>query len=574
MKSINRRKFLKIAGVGAGATALAACAAPTPTAAPKPAEPAKPAAPAAAAPATAAPAAAAPATAAPAAAAPAVNTGKGFTYWAQLTGNVAATLKNYNEMTCYKELEKITGVKINFQHVPANPQAIEQFNLLIASGKYPDLLEWDNWFSLPGGPAKYLKDGVIIKLNDAIDKWAPNLKKVLDSNPKYRKQATTDDGDMFMFPFIRGNPGLQSFYGPYVRKDILQTYGLKAPTTIADWTEMFKGLKGKDYNKNGQADEYAFNPWGNGSWKGGFNGNGYPVFVGSYGIVNGFSQENGKVKFGPATPEFKEFLAQMVSWYKEGYIDPDLIAMDSAAFAAKMTGNKIASGTTFVGSGIGNFTALMKGKEPKEFELMGVPYPVLKAGDKPLLGQKDNELPGPGVCITSACKDVEGAVKWLDYAFSTEGGLLFNFGVKGVTYDLEANGYPRMKDGIINHPTLSLAQSWAQHARSNFAGPFVQDIRYLEQYFQFPNQKAAYAIWQEPTNERLLPNVAPTIDESRGFSRVMTAINTRFDEVFAKVFTGAEPLSAWDKFQDELKTLGLDDALKVQQAALERYNKR
>jgi putative aldouronate transport system substrate-binding protein len=563
MKSINRRKFLKIAGAGAGAAALAACAAPTPTAAPaqKPAEPAKPAAPASSA------------TTAPAAA-PATNTGKSFTYWVPLTGNVAATLKSYSEMTCYKELEKITGIKINFQHVPDNPQAIEQFNLLVASGKYPDLLEWGNWFSLPGGPAKYIKDGVIIRLNEAIDKWAPNLKKVLEGNPLYRKQARTDDGDMFMFPFVRGHPGLMSFYGPWVRKDILQTYNLKAPNTINDWTEMFKGLKGKDFNKNGQADEYPFNPWGAGSWKGGFNGNNYPVFVGSYGIVNGFFQDNGKVKYGPATPEFKEFLAQMSSWYKEGYIDPDLIAMDSAAFAAKMTGNKIASGTTFVGSGIGNFTALMRGKEPKEFELMGVPYPVLKAGDKPMFGQRDNDLPGPGVTITSACKDVEAAVKMLDFAYSPEGHMLFNFGVKGVTYDLEANGYPRMKKEIINHPSLSLAQSWAQHARSNFNGPFVQDIRYLEQYFQFNNQKEAYALWSQPTNEKLMPNVAPTIDESRGFSRVMTAINTRMDEVFAKVFTGAEPMSTWDKFQDELKTLGVDEALKVQQAALERYNKR
>ncbi len=554
MNKINRRKLIKIGGMTAGAAALAACAPSAPPPAP-----------------TSAPAGAPAATAG---GVPVINKGTTFTYWTPLTSNVAATLKSYGEMTCYMELEKLSGVHIDFQHVPDNPQAIEQFNLLVASGKYPDMLDWGNWFSLPGGPAKYLKDGVIIKLNDAINKWAPNLKKVLDSNPKYRIQATTDDGDMFMFPFIRGNPGLQSFYGPYVRKDILQTYGLKAPTTISEWTEMFKGLKGKDFNKNGVADEYPFNPWGGGSWKGGFNGNGYPCFVGSYGVVNGFSQEGGKVRYGPATPEFKEFLAQMASWYKEGYIDPDLIAMDSAAFAAKMTGNKIASGTTFVGSGIGNFTALMRGKEPKEFELMGVQYPTLKAGDKPILGQKDNELPGPGVCITSACKDVEAAVKWLDYAFSTEGGLLFNFGVKGVTYDLTADGYPKMKDEIINSPKLSLAQSWAQHARSNFSGPFVQDIRYLEQYFQYPNQKAAYAIWKEPSNERLLPNVAPTVEESRNFSRVMTAINTRFDEVFAKVFTGAEPMTTWDKFQDELKTLGVDDALKVQQAALERYTKR
>ena len=54
----------------------------------------------------------------------------------------------------------------------------------------------------------------------------------------------------------------------------------------------------------------------------------------------------------------------------------------------------------------------------------------------------------------------------------------------------------------------------------------------------------------------------------------VTPANTSASVHAAKVFTGAEPMSTWDKFQDELKTLGIDDALKVQQAALERYNKR
>src|SRR5690349_18237689 len=40
-----------------------------------------------------------------------------FTYWAILNQNVAATLKSYNDMLCYQELEKRTGVHINFQHI-------------------------------------------------------------------------------------------------------------------------------------------------------------------------------------------------------------------------------------------------------------------------------------------------------------------------------------------------------------------------------------------------------------------------------------------------------------------------
>lgn len=94
---ITRRTFLSAAGVAGGA-ALASMAAPGT-------------------------ASAARGTARPAAAS------KNVTYWTPLSSNVAATRKSYNEMTCYIELEKITDVHIDFQHVrrhgaqSARPQA-------------------------------------------------------------------------------------------------------------------------------------------------------------------------------------------------------------------------------------------------------------------------------------------------------------------------------------------------------------------------------------------------------------------------------------------------------------------
>ena len=581
-RSVSRREFLHSLSLGAGLVVLAACGGTTatpaaPTAAPQAAAPT--AAPAVSDAPTAAPAASDAPTAAPAASAsapglPIVSSPLTLTYWAEMNVATAATRKSFAEMTCYVEQEKRTGIHLEFQHPPTGPnQALEQFNLMIAGGNYPDVIEW-NWINpsnTPGGPAKALKDGVIIRLNDLVDQHAPNFKKVLDDHPDWRKQIVTDEGDIYAFPFLRGDPALLVYAGPVVRKDYLDKLGLQPPATIDDWHTLLTALKGKDLNGNSQNDEWPFTSWKDNSPRGGFNNH---AFIGAWGVTMGFYQDNGAVKFGPEQPEFKEFLKTMVGWYKEGLIDPDTISFDLKALDAKVTGGQIGTAVMNVGGGIGKYMGLMKEKDPN-FKIVGVHYPVLKAGDKPQLGQRDNTYPGStSAAITTANKHVEETVKLLDYAYSEAGGLLFNFGVEGLTYTMQ-NGNPIYTDLIMKNPDkLPLAQSMSSHFRSNFSGPFVQDKRYIEQYFQLPEQKDAYKIWQEPTDEKQMPPVTPNQDESRQFAKIMTEVNTRYDEVFAQVLTGAQPIETWDTFVGELKQIGIDDAVKVQQAALDRYKKR
>jgi len=495
-----------------------------------------------------------------------------LTYWAGLNVNVAATKQSFSEMTCYMELEKATGVKLEFQHPPTGgTQAEEQFNLMIASATYPDVIEW-NWLGFPGGPKKALRDGVIIRLNELIDEHAPNLKKVLTENPEWRKQIITDEGDIYCFPFLRGDPTLLTFTGPAIRQDWLDKAGLKPPTTIEEWHTTLQGFKGKDLNGNGQEDESPFTPWmDSGVLTGFINSN---AFIGAWGITPGFYQDNGVVKYGPSQPEFKEFLGTMLAWSQEGLIDPDSFSLDQGAYDAKVTGSQLGAYILRVGGGIGKFMSLMKDQDPK-FKIVGVPYPTLKAGDKPILGQRDNIYPGgASAAITSANTHQVETVKVLDYAYGPEGHMLFNFGVEGLTYTL-VDGYPTYTDLIMKNPdNLPLSQSMAQHFRSNFAGPFVQDKRYFEQYSQLPEQKDAYTIWSQPSNERLMPPITPTEEETRKFARTMTEVTTRYEEVFAKVLSGGQPLETWDGFVQELNQLGIEEALQVQQAALDRYNKR
>lgn len=134
-----------------------------------------------------------------------------LTYWVQMVSQVSATLKSYNEIEAYKELERVTGVKVDFQHPPEGQQAKEQFNLMLTSDKLPDVIEY-SWTSYPGGPEKAIKDGKIIRLNDLIDQHAPNLKKVLEEHPDWKKEIMTDEGSIYAFPFIRSHDRLKVYF--------------------------------------------------------------------------------------------------------------------------------------------------------------------------------------------------------------------------------------------------------------------------------------------------------------------------------------------------------------------------
>jgi ABC-type glycerol-3-phosphate transport system substrate-binding protein len=55
-----------------------------------------------------------------------------------------------------------------------------------------------------------------------------------------------------------------------------------------------------------------------------------------------------------------------------------------------------------------------------------------------------------GISITSKCKDIDSAVKFLDYLFSKEGTYLYYLGVKGVTYEIAKDGTIRFTQKVID----------------------------------------------------------------------------------------------------------------------------
>lgn len=486
-----------------------------------------------------------------------------LTYWVALNSNVSATLQNAGDIKVYQKLEEITGTKVKFQHPPAGSEQ-DSFNIMVSSGDLPDVIE-HNWAVVSGGPDKLIGDGTIIRLNELIDEHAPNLTKVLDDHPEYRKMITSDDGNIYLFPFLRGDDYLLTYNGLIIRQDWLDKLGLDMPETIDEWYTVLTAFKNGDPNGNGQADEIPLrlDP-------GQLSMN--KAFIGAWGITDSFYQVDGVVKYGPIQPEFKEFLQTMSRWYAEGLIDPDYLSGDSNLWDAKITNHTLGAFTGYTGSGIGRYMQLMEDKGGN-FNLAGAPNVSLKKGEIPPLGQMDSPFTGYGAAITSKNANPEATVRWLDYKYGEEGHMLFNFGIEGESYTLES-GYPTYTDKVLKHESLPIAQALAQYAMAGYSGPFVQDPRYMEQYSSLPQQKAAIEVWMKASNDRLMPVISPNEEESARYASIMNDVKTYYDEMLNKFIMGVEPIDQFESFVETIKSMGIEEAISIQQAALDRYNSR
>jgi len=492
-----------------------------------------------------------------------------ITYWVELDGDSAISMISFSENAAYKKLEEMTGTKVEFKHpTGVGNQIQEQFNLMVASRNLPDVIQ-TNWLTVPRGPQNAIDEGTIIRLNDLIDEYAPNFKKFLEAHPEVETMIKTDNGDIYAFPFLRLDDRIKVYYGPVVRQDWLDKLGLEQPTTIAEWENVLAAFRDRDPNGNGEKDEIPFlleisavrNELLN-------------SLIGAWGILAKFYQKDGKVYYGEIQPEFEQFVRTMKRWYDEGLIDPDFAAVDGKLKDAKTSGNQLGLLYGYSSGTIGKFTDLMKDTVPG-FKMAALPHPTLEKGETPIAGMISPTYPGEhSAAITTAAKEPEKIVRWLDLAYSEEGHMLFNFGIEGESYTI-VDGKPKYTDLITNNPDkLTFKQAQARYMRSHYGGPFVQDVEAFLQQMKYPEQLESLEIWSQAKNELQLPLMTLTAEESSALASIMNDVNTYSEEMIVKFIMGVEPIEQFPEYVENLKRFGIEEAIAIQQAALNRYMNR
>lgn len=490
-------------------------------------------------------------------------------YWRANDAKLTASLNNFGDMAAYKEKEKLTGIQVKFTHPPLGQQR-DQFNLLISTKELPDVIYY-NWADAVGGPEKMIKDGRIIRLNELIDSYAPNLKRIIESDPDVKKQIALDDGTIYMFPLLKLDAlKLNATSGLIMRQDWLDALNLKVPTNIDEWYTVLKAFKEQDPNGNGKPDELPFT----GNWGPG-NLTKLHDFAAAFGVIGGFQMNGDKVEFGPIQPGYRDFLETMAKWYKEGLIDPEIMTNDGKAFDYKVTSNLAGAYQGGVFSGMGKYFNLMRDTDPN-FNVTGVPWPVSQDGTSYATFNLDAKVLTYGEAITASADEdkLKYIVQWMDYNYSEEGSDLFNFGIENDSYVRDGEGV-KFTDTIIDNPNgLTYDQALASYALSIMDGPINQDSRYLDALLFDDGQRAANAEWMKASSALTLPPIRLSTDEVTTSTSIMSQVNTYLNETMTAIISGQKPITEFDKMAETIKSMDIDRAIEVHQAAYDRYQSK
>lgn len=506
-----------------------------------------------------------------------VSTGETYTYWVPLPSSVSQTMESYSEHYMYKEMEKITGVKVEFLHPSAGNTGKESFQILLASGDYPDMIEhW--WNEYPGGGDQAIKDGVIISLNDYMEEYAPNYYYYMEgegakkNNYMYKASALTNEGNYYGFKNL--NVGKYRVYkGIYVRKDLLDKWNLDVPATLDDWETLLKTAKenGIKYPLTGDSSLIDAD-----------------YFITPYKVANQFYLDGDDVKFGPFQPEYKEYIKKMTEWMEKGYIDIDYITNDTTIVQGNICNGISIAAVGYVGGDLGKIIPAMEERQPG-FDLVACPNPVMKKGESPILqGALQDLASEPTVVISAQCgaeneDRYKEAISWCDFLYSEEGIILKSFGVEGDTFtrvkDENGEEHFAYTDKILKYEETDIGASNIDAALFHYTLPanhpgFNQHPDYFAGYYSYPQQKEAIETWNSYLSEaekHFLPTLTYTGEEATEVAHIETRGKANLTAAMSNIVLGKASIDTFDKAISDVKKAGYDRYLEIQQAAYDRY---
>ena len=449
--------------------------------------------------------------------------------------------------------------------IPASGQAGVSFQLMMTSGDYTDIIVNEPGYN--GGGDKAIEDGVYLRLNDMVEEYAPNYAYYLANYPDFRKSTITDIGNCSHSTASRRatwNRLLQAPGGALVRKTG-RIVGLSIPVTVDDLYGILKAFKDNGFCENplllDKSGVFVFSDI-------------LTAFGTEYSSYPGmeFYQVDNKVKFGFLEPGFKEYLTLMNKWYKEELIDQNFASRTESDWPLPLLAQD-KGGVSSVGYGYAGDALYGQTKQSSnpEFYLQAVTQPVLNKGDTTHFGYK-SQLAQSRTVITTACKTPDIAMKYLDFYYTPQGGILTNYGVEGISYNLDESGNPLFTDLILKSTDLPPAFKKIQHA--SFAAPGLQEITHARQ-FTSESAMGSMDVWSKNNADWAMPlNLTMTADEGAEYSNIMSDINTLVTEMTAKFIMGVEPLEKYDEFVSLLKSMDIERAMEIKQASLDRYNNR
>ncbi len=459
-------------------------------------------------------------------------------------------------------LQEATGVEVEYI-LGAYNDATVQFNIICASGEYPDILP-DVSMNYSGGLTKAYEDGIIENMTDIIAEYMPCYDYYINTSDEYKLAAVNDDG--LMLEAAQFQVSRQVVLGPFIRQDWLEEVGMDS-SEIVTYDDYYNALTA--FKNNGHPNALMVGVTGVPEFNYLAAGYGIAADLSLYGKQKPFMNVDGTVKYGPLEDGYLDFIGMMNKWYSEDLIYPDFMSQEYPM-------------TTFSGAGSGElglvyaytaFIDIFKSQSTDEdFHMVGIRDAVLNEGDMLHLRRDSDAYESRGKSITTTCKDVEIVAKWIDYTYSYDGYLITNYGIEGKTYEtssipLDVN--PKLTELSYAHPDgYTLQQSQFIYCANCASLPANAD----DEQLWADEIVAATKMWEEYSdNAYCLPvSIALTSEESEEFATLYTDIETYITEWQLNAILGNTGLDTYEDMVAQINNMQIDRCIEIYQDALDR----
>ena len=495
-----------------------------------------------------------------------------------ITNAPARTQQDPNQRIIFQRLEEQTNVHIEWTCFVSD-QFADKKNLALAQfGALPDGL-----FVAGMGDydlLRYANQGIIIPLEDLIDKYMPNLQAVFEAYPEYRVMCTAPDGHIYAFPWIEqlgeGKEAIQAIGNiPYINKKWLDFLGLEIPETTQELEEVliaFRDHAGEiqeEFDIIGDIIPMSFiiN-----------NGDQDPAF-----LINGFGEgygdtadhfavtDEGEVIYTAVQEGYKEGIAWLHHLVEEDLVDPEAFTQDWSTYVAKGKNHRYGLCFTWDIANIDNYD-----------DYVMLPALAGPEGIVNVTRQNGSETSGfeRGRCVlTSNCRDTALAAAWIDQMYAPLQSAQNNWGTYGEEgtaniFEMSTNdeGEP-----MLRH--LDLGDNSPVEIRDNQSvnGPLAILNEYYGVYVTLPDDAKwrldnMHATYLEDMNSRyVFPNVFMSLEDTNRVSQLDTDIKRYAEQMKASWILNGGIEEEWDEYLERMESYGLSEYLQIKQKYFDAY---
>lgn len=487
------------------------------------------------------------------------------------------TVTSYDDNALTKYIEESLNINIKFQYFSSSSSYyIQQLTLMATSGEeFPDVLWGFNGMDIIT-MNDFGDDGYFLDLTDYIEEYGTYYKEQFANLTKKEQEritrkGTSESGHFYGMPLLTNTMIDNMASMMYINQTWLDKLGLQAPTNTEELYNVLMAFKTQDPNGNGAADEIPML----GKSGGDYDMNGYLINAFTYYDAKyPFNVTDGKLRASYISDEYRQALIYMNKLHSAGLLSDLCYTLSGAnEFSALITPP---DGVAKVGVWCGHPSIFTNVNSPVLEQYTALDSLGDATGKGGYTVVREDSLYF-NAYITNNCKNVELAMKFLDFFYNDETTTRVRFGEKGVDWE-EGTG----TDLYGNEATINVlnetaffegSQTWGQNGNAIFTYKNYSAISDVKT----PKGALGAGTWKVMQDakvpEEKAEDLTYTSEEYAEKSTYQTQLGSFVHEQLNLFVTGGQDPNNdahWKKYLDTVDELGLEKLTKYAQAAYDR----